>query len=196
MPSLIPSFGGIGSSLFSGILSGGSLFSGGLFGNLFGGNWNRIKYCITSSKISYTCLIPNIKFFVYTQVTSFPIPFIGPTLSTINIGYLTLNYLPYILRDVVCVVKAVVFGAVIGEIPSLPLPSIPFPSLPFPSLNFSLPFFPVLLAGNGSKSISVSNENYTKLITQINDYYSDYYTNNYKSLNDMSSIDKIDYLFP
>lgn len=104
--SLIPSVSSLIPSFSIGNLFGGKSLLGGAFTEY----WNKIKYCVMSSKISYSCVIPNIRFFIYTQLTGFPIPFIGPTLSTINMAYLGVNYLPFVLRDVICIVKSVALG--------------------------------------------------------------------------------------
>lgn len=62
-------------------LSPGKLFGGELVDSIlkssFMGSYNRVAYCIISSKISYSCVIPNVKFFIYTQLIHYPW-FIGP----------------------------------------------------------------------------------------------------------------------
>ena len=151
------------------------------------GSWNRVSYCVISSKISYSCVIPNVKFFVYSQLIHYPW-FIGPLLSGLNIVYLLLNYLPYVIKDVACIIKALALG-------SFGLPHIPFPHIPFP--HFHIPF---LMANN---TMALAPANYTGVMsdelmgnyTALMQYYAAYAANAYLN-NLMDASSEVDVLFP
>lgn len=164
------------------------------------GNWNRVSYCIISSKISYSCAIPNVKFFVYTQLVHYPW-FIGPLLSGLNIVYLLLNYLPYVIKDVACIIKALALGSF--GLPHIPFPSIPFPHIPFP--HFHIPFLVAntTMLANGNYTTMLANGDYTAVMsdelmgnyTAMIQYYAAYAANEYLN-NLLNASSEVDVLFP
>lgn len=180
--SLVPSFSSI-TNFF-----GGGTFENLINGNLdylFGKKWNKVQYCVVSSKISYSCILPNIRFFIFTNLISFPFAFVGPTLSTVNILYLLLNYLPYLIKDIACILKALALGSL--SLPSIPFPHIPLPFLPY--LNQTL----LDQAMSNQTMLNVDLFNQTMLTSNHSDLmalYNSYYFTNYM---DKKSVDL---LFP
>lgn len=100
-----------------------------------------------------------------------------------------MNYLPYLLKDIGCVVKALALG-------SFSLPHIGLPHIPFP--HFKIPFLlansTMLANGNGTYATVMSDDlmaNYTDLIQ----YFAAYAANAYmRNLEEASN--QVDVLFP